>query len=269
MELAAFLKARRARIERAALGLPPARGGSTDGASREEVAVLAGMSVTWYTWLEQARTMNPSRQVLDALGRVFLLSASEHAYLLELAGYASQQLPVASTTDVAPEHLQRLVDGMPGLPAFVLAADWTIVGWNQAYERLYPSITAVAPADRNLLRLVFTDPGLRRLLPRWEDDARHFVAEFRAEVGAQLGDAAYIELVQSLSARSEEFAAVWQDHEVQRFNTRLRRFRHPTLGELVLEHNRLLPSDGSGAHLVVYTSAPGTGTDEKLAALVA
>lgn len=255
-ELAAFLRARRARLDRATTGLPAGRGGRATGASREEVAVLSGMSVTWYTWLEQARAINPSRQVLDALARVLGLSAAEHAYLLGLTGYAATSLPGSEPVDALPGHLQRLLDGMPDFPAYAVAPDWTIVGWNAAYERLYPRIATVPAAERNLLRLVFTDPTIRALLGDWAADSRHFVAEFRAEAGARLGEPAYLRLVRGLQADSPEFAAVWADHEVARFASRERRFHHPALGETAYEHHRLIPSDSPGVHVVIYSPAP-------------
>lgn len=255
-ELAAFLRARRARLDRAAAGLPAARGGRVTGASREEVAVLSGMSVTWYTWLEQSRDINPSRQVLDALARVLGLTPAEHTYVLGLTGYAAAVPADAEPVLAVPAHLQRLLDGMPDFPAYAVAPDWSIVGWNAAYERLYPRIAIVPAEERNLLRLVFTDPTIRDLLGDWVADSRHFVAEFRAEAGARLGEPSYLRLVHGLQADSPEFAAVWADHEVERFASRERRFHHPDLGDAVYEHHRLIPSDSPGVHVVIYSPAP-------------
>lgn len=255
-ELAAFLRARRARLDRATAGLPAARGGRVTGASREEVAVLSGMSVTWYTWLEQARDINPSRQVLDALARVLGLTSAEHGYVLGLTGFAAAVPADAEPVLAVPPHLQRLLDGMPDFPAYAVAPDWSIVGWNAAYARLYPRIAEVDAEDRNLLRLVFTDPTIRDLLGDWAADSRHFVAEFRAEAGARLGEPPYLRLVRGLQADSPEFAAVWADHEVERFASRERRFRHPELGDTVYEHHRLIPSDSPGVHVVIYSPSP-------------
>jgi Uma2 family endonuclease/transcriptional regulator with XRE-family HTH domain len=236
--------------------------------SREEVAVLAAMSVTWYTWLEQARPMNPSRQVMDALARVLALTPAEHAYVLELTGYLPGPAPEPAPPADAPAHLQRLLDGMASFPAFAVAPDWRIAGWNRAYQCLYPGIATAPAATRNLLWLVFTDPYVREMLPDWAADSRHFVAEFRAEAGARLTDATYVELVQALLATSADFAAVWPDHEVQRFATRTRRFHHRQVGDLVFEHHRLVPSDSPGFHIVVYTPAPGHDTEARLETLL-
>lgn len=254
-ELASFLRARRQRIDRVTLGLAPRRGAKTAGLSREEVAVHSSMSMTWYSWLEQGRPIQPSRQVLDALAGVLSLSPAEHAYVLGLVGYTSVDAPDTSSLDVVPPHLQRLLDGMPHFPAFTVAPDWSIVGWNAAYQRLYPHIAEVPAAERNLLRLLFTDPSIRSLLADWAVDSRHFVAEFRAENGARLGEPTYARLLQRLQNDSPEFTCVWRDHEVERFRSRERRFRHPTQGETVYEHHRLTSSDTPGLHVVIYTPA--------------
>ena len=189
-ELAAFLRTRRLRVARAVAGLPAGRRAKATGISREELAVLSGMSVTWYTWLEQARPINPSRQVLDALARVLGFSAAEHDYVLVLTGYAPTGATNLPSAETAPAHLQRLLDGMPDFPAYAVASDWSIVGWNAAYERLYPRIAVVPAAERNLLRLIFTDPTIRDLLGDWASDSHHFTAEFRAEAGPRLAEPA-------------------------------------------------------------------------------
>lgn len=257
-ELARFLRARRLQVDRAEVGLPNGRGGKAVGVSREEVAVMSGISVTWYTWLEQARAINPSRQVLDALAHVLGLSDPEHTYMLGLTGYAPNVSIDHAPEKVAPPHLQRLLDGMPDFPAYAVAPDWTIVGWNQAYEKLYPRIAVVSPEQRNLLRLVFTDPTIRKLLGDWATDSRHFVAEFRAEAGTRLGEPAYLKLVQDLRTESPEFAAMWADYEIERFASRERRFHHPEMGETLYEHHRLLPSDNPGLHVVIYSTTAST-----------
>src|SRR5690606_2032022 len=157
-ELAAFLKDRRTRADRTAHGLPEAQRSRVPGLRREEVAMLAGVSVTWYTWLEQARDIHPSRQVLEALGRLFRLSPVETTYLRSLGGH--RDAPEGAEASVMSAPLQRLLDALP-FPSFVLSADWSIIGWNESYAGLYPRITEVPDEERNLLWLVFTDPSLR------------------------------------------------------------------------------------------------------------
>ncbi|WP_432494793.1 helix-turn-helix transcriptional regulator [Kineococcus gypseus] len=267
-EAGALLRSRRAQLAPADLGLPEGARRRSPGLRREEVATLAGISVTWYTWLEQGRDVHPSRQVLDALARTLRLSGTEHAYLLSLAGFSAPP-PTGAAARTAPAHVQRLLDAQAGLPGFAIAADWHIVGWNDAYAALYPGIAAVPEPQRNLLRLVFTDPYVRRLLPRWEEDSRRFLAEFRAEAGPRLGDPAVAALVRRLRTESAEFRAGWSDHDVRGFTSRERLFSHPDTGELLLEQHQLAPADQPGLQVVLYTPVDDGRTPAAWARLLA
>jgi transcriptional regulator with XRE-family HTH domain len=259
-ELGTFLRSRRQGLSRQDFGLPTPPRARGAGLRREEVSAFAGVSVTWYTWLEQGRDINASRQVLEALGRVLRLTTPETAYLLSLGGYAPRPPDDdVRVSDVAPPHTQRLLDGLP-FPAFAVAADWTIVGWNAAYAALYSRITTLDPADRNLLWVVFTDPHLRDMLPDWAHASRHFVAEFRAESGARLGSAAHSALISRLSEASSEFRDQWRDLTVEGFTSRRRRFVHPTAGVLDFEQHRLVPSDHPDLHIVAYVPEQGSDT---------
>ncbi|WP_432492544.1 helix-turn-helix transcriptional regulator [Kineococcus auxinigenes] len=252
-ELGALLRSRRDQLTPAEVGLPAGGRRRSTGLRREEVATLSGVSVTWYTWLEQGRDTHPSRQVLDALARTLRLSEAEHAYALSLAGHPAPRAPSVTATRTAPANVQRLLDAQVGLPAFAITSDWQIVGWNDAYAQLYPGIAEVADEDRNLLWLVFTDPFVRQLLPRWEEDSRRFLAEFRAEAGPLLGEPAVAALVQRLRAASAHFEAGWTDHDVRGFTSRERLFHHPHAGDLRLEHHQLTPADHPDLQVVIYT----------------
>jgi transcriptional regulator with XRE-family HTH domain len=267
-ELANFLRARRGQLTRADLGLPPAVRRRTTGLRREEVSLLSGVSVTWYTWLEQGRDINPSRQVLDAVARTLRLSAVEHAYMLSLAGYSAQATATSPVVEPVPAHVQRLLDAMEGYPAYAIAPDWTINGWNAPYVALYPNISTVPMGDRNLLWLMFTDPYVRTLLPDWEVTSHRFLAEFRAEVGPRRGDPAVAGLIERLLDASDVFRAGWKRHDIQRFSSRERLFHHPRVGDLRLEHHRLAPSDHPDLHLVIYTPVDDGTTPDRLRSLV-
>ncbi|OIH82937.1 transcriptional regulator [Arthrobacter sp. UCD-GKA] len=267
-ELGQFLRDRRGNLVRAELGLPPIGRNRTLGLRREEIAAFAAVSVTWYTWLEQGRDINASRQVLESIARVLTLTSAETAYLLALGGYTPVPATEVMAIEQAPDHLQRLLDAFD-FPAFAVAPDWGIAGWNRAYAGLYTRIGAVGPEDRNLLWLIFTDPYLRQMLPDWEETSRHFVAEFRAEAGARLGSAAHTTLLKRLGEASEQFAKLWADRGVERFASRQRVFLHPAAGELVFEQHRLVPSDAPELHLVMYVPVPGTPTGEKMRKLLA
>jgi len=255
-ELGGFLRSRREALDRAGYGLPPTRG-RTAGLRREEVAYHAGVSVTWYTWLEQGRETNPSRQVLDAIARTLRLAPAEHHYLLGLAGYAPVPPGELPPTAPAPPHLQRLLDAQGAAPAFAVAATWDIAAWNRAYAALYPAVATVPADERNLLWLIFTDPGVRRMLPDWETTAQQFLAEYRAAAGPALGTAAHAALVSRLVEASPTFAQAWHHHHVERFASRERRFHHPEAGPLTFEQHRLTPSDQPDLHVVIYLPADG------------
>ncbi|MBT8161909.1 MULTISPECIES: helix-turn-helix transcriptional regulator [Arthrobacter] len=262
-ELGQFLRDRRGNLVRAELGLPPIGRSRTLGLRREEVASFAAVSVTWYTWLEQGREINASRQVLEAIARVLGLTGAEKSYLLALGGYTPVPTAHAGVVEETPAHLQRLLDTLE-FPAFAVAPDWGIAGWNRAYAGLYSRIASVDLADRNLLWLIFTDPHLREMLPDWEETSRHFVAEFRAEAGARLGSEAHTALINRLVEASPEFAKLWGDRGVERFASRQRVFLHPAVGELIFEQHRLVPSDAPELHLVMYAPVPGTPTSARM-----
>ena len=264
-ELGEFLRSRRAQLDPRDSGLPPGGARRTPGLRREEVALLSGVSSTWYTWLEQGRDIHPSRQVVDALARTLRMSPAEHGYVLRLTGHGG---PAPGDPGAGmPGHVQRLLDALGPSPAYAITADWSIAGWNRAYELLYPGVAAVGPAGRNLLELVFTDPAVRALLGDWDTDSRRFLAQFRAEVGPRLADPVVVDLVARLEAASPDFRAGWASHDVDRFSSAERRFEHPVVGTLLLEHHQLTPADAPGLQVVVYTAAPGSRTAARLAAL--
>lgn len=253
IQLGEFLTTRRRSQSRAALGLPPGNRRSEVGLSREEVATLAGISVSWYTWLEQGREINASEQVLAAVARVLHLTEPEAEYVYALASPGRTQPP--APPNEAPVHLLNLIRALD-FPAFILTSDWTIVGWNAGYEWLYGPIATTPPAERNLLRIIYTDPRNRELLPNWERDSRSFLAEFRAESGVRLSSERHRALVDSLTELSADFRAQWAEQAVGRFTSRQRTFTHPTAGELVFEHHRLVPSDAADLHVVIYAPVP-------------
>ena len=265
-ELGHFLRDRRTGLIRAEHGLPPIGRSRTTGLRREEIAAFAAVSVTWYTWLEQGRDINASRQVLDSIARVLRLSPAERSYVLALGGHAPLPGSGASTIEAMPAHLQALLDAWD-FPAFAVAPNWAIAGWNSPYQALYSRISAVDPADRNLLWLVFTDPQLRQMLPDWDITSRNFVAEFRAEAGPRLGSSAHAALVGRLQGASAEFASIWAEHVVLNFSSRQRVFIHPDVGELAFDQHRLVPSDVPDLHFVLYVPTPGTPTRGRLAQL--
>jgi transcriptional regulator with XRE-family HTH domain len=266
--LGQFLTSRRRQLVRAQIGLPQIAGRTTRGLRREEVAYLAGVSVTWYTWLEQGRDVTPSRQVVDSLARTLRLSHAEHVYLSALAGHSAPQPANDPSPATVPAHVQRLLDALADYPALVIAPDWTILAWNAVYEALYPNVAKVAAADRNFLWLLFTDPYLRTLMPDWELTCAYNVASFRAEAGTRFGEPPFADLVSRLLDTSEAFRAAWERYDIETLPSRERLFRHPEVGDLHLEQHSLAPSDYPSLRLVTFIPMPSTDTAQRLRRLL-
>ena len=261
-ELAAFLRSRREATRPEQVGLPVGRGRRTPGLRREEVALLAGVSLTWYTWLEQGRRINASDDVLLAIGRALRLddAACEHLLALTAPGTAGVDVP-----DEAPGALVRLIGSLMPAPAYVLGPRWEFVAWNASQARLYPRIEILEPPRRNLLWVLFADPATRELIVDWDIHARQALAEFRSATSAIRHDRAMGELVGLLTDESEEFAAWWPEHDVSGFETRLRRFRHPVAGELTFEYQQLAPVEWPHLRVVAQLALPDDDSAERLA----
>jgi transcriptional regulator with XRE-family HTH domain len=263
-----FLRTRRRHLVRAHLGVPPITGRAVCGLRREEVAYLAGVSVTWYTWLEQGRDVTPSRQVVDSLARTLRLSHAEHVHLLALAGYSAPPSAEDPSPDTAPAHVLRLLDALGDSPALAIAPDWAILAWNAASAGLYPNVATVAAADRNFLWLLFTDPYLRVLMPDWEFTGMYNVASFRAQAGTRLGEPPFADVVTRLLQTSEPFRTAWESYGIETLPSRQRLFRHPEVGDLHVEQHSLAPSGDPGLQVVVFTPIPATDTAARLRRLL-
>ncbi|MGA9279272.1 helix-turn-helix domain-containing protein [Ilumatobacter sp.] len=260
-ELADFLRARRESIRPDQVGLPAGRGRRTPGLRREEVALLAGVSVTWYTWLEQGRRINASDDVLLAIGRALRLDEAGQSHLLALTDPGTA---VVEAPQEAPSALVRLLDALMPAPAYVLGPHWEFVAWNDAQERLYPRLAELEAPRCNLLWVLFADPSTRDLIIDWDIHARQALAEFRAATSALRHDAAMVELVELLRVESEAFDEWWPEHDVSDFETRLRRFAHPSAGELTFEYQQLSPAEWPSLRVVAQLPVPGDDSAQRL-----
>jgi transcriptional regulator with XRE-family HTH domain len=262
-ELAEFLRARREAVTPEQVGLPPGTTRRrTPGLRREEVAMLAGVSLTWYTWLEQGRRINASDDVLAAIGRALRLDTAGVEHLLALAQHGST--PIEAPKE-APTALVRLIEALEPAPAYVLGPRWEFLAWNAAQERLYPRITELDGLELNLLWVLFADPFTRQLIVDWDIHARQALAEFRAGTTSLRGDDEFGELVEKLEAESAEFAAWWREHDVSGFETRIRRFRHPAAGLLTFEYHQLAPVEWPNLRVTTQLPVPGDDSAERLA----
>lgn len=262
-ELAAFLRAHRARLRPADVGLPPGPGRRrTPGLRREEVAQLSGVGLTWYTWLEQGRRIPASAQVVDALARALRLDPDRHRHLRGLAGLPA----VAAAVPLPAERLQRLVDSVAPNPAAVYDAHYDYVAWNEPYVRVRHDPGRAAPGRRNWVWLLFTDAAVRARMPGWEAAARAVLGQFRAAAGQGGHDPRFAELVAALQAASPQFRAWWADYPVREFRPAVITVAHPQAGPIALELFQLRPAEHPDALLVVQV--PATGDDRRRVGLL-
>jgi transcriptional regulator with XRE-family HTH domain len=231
-ELGRFLRTRRERISPETVGLPTGPRRRTLGLRREEVAVLAGLSPTWYTYLEQARDIRPSPEVLDSLARVLQLSEDERRYM-HLLAYGEVIRPGRLETEIPGEQLLKqiigLMDASP-YPVYSVNRYCDLVGWNKAATEWYDDWGQCPPGECNFLRWMLCSPVARQVLVDWESDARDIVARWRAEVAKWPEDTRIPRLINELSQISPLFMRWWNDHDVREHRSRIRRFRHPELG---------------------------------------
>ncbi|MEI5098324.1 helix-turn-helix transcriptional regulator [Streptomyces sp. PmtG] len=235
-ELASFLRSRRERLTPAAVGMAPGLRRRTPGLRREEVAHLAGVSITWYTWLEQGRPINVGAQILAAVATTLRLDAAERAHLFRLA---EVPLPaVATTADPITPTLQAILDAITGFPAAAINSRWDMLGWNTAAAALWPRLTA-PEGSRNVLWEMFTTPECCRCFVNRDIGLPHMVASFRADFARHLDDPAWTELIRSLATISPEFSRLWAAHDVAAPPTQTMTYRHPAVGDLSLSLTRM------------------------------
>ncbi|MFI2199923.1 helix-turn-helix transcriptional regulator [Streptomyces sp. NPDC020192] len=250
-ELAAFLRSRRERIAPEQAGLPRGARRRTPGLRREEVAQLSAVGVTWYTWLEQARNIQVSVQVLDALARTLMLDASERAHLFQLAG-ATDPTPAASCASVTPA-LRELLRRLEPVPACIQNSRYDILAYNRTYGRLFGDLDAIPPEDRNCMLLVHTNQDWQDAVVHLEETQRLMAARLRAALAGHLGEPAWKMLLKRLKTASPEFRENWERYEVVGTRTKTKEFRNAYVGHLTLEHTDLWLGPEVGARMVTYT----------------
>jgi hypothetical protein len=251
-ELAAFLRSRRARLSPAEMGLPPGTGRRTPGLRREEVALLSGVGLTWYTWLEQGRPINASTQILDAVARTLRLDDAERAHLYRLAEIPSVPATTGSTMD--PE-VQLILASLP-LPACVLNSRFDVRAWNAAYAVLWARTLAAPPRERNVLWQSFMIPACcSPFADNREAELRQMVATFRAAYGRRVGDPDWTDLITRLSGASSQFRAMWAEQDVQAPTSRVKVYRHASAGNFGLAVTGFDLATNPDLRLTVYTPA--------------
>ncbi|ACU37205.1 helix-turn-helix domain-containing protein [Actinosynnema pretiosum subsp. pretiosum] len=270
-----FLVSRRARVSPGRAGLPVLGRRRVPGLRREEVALLAGVSVDWYTRLEKGHIGGVSREVLDAVAGVLRLDAEERVYLFDLARAARRPRAAEVAAEAAlPATAQWLLDSMTLSSAMVTGRRQDVLAVNPLARALYAPLFASATTRdggrANLARYHFLDAGAREFYGDWAGTADVLVAALRAEAGRDPRDGATRELVGELTAASTEFRARWSAHDVLLHPRGAKTFRHPEAGELSLSYHSVdLPISATETrHVCACTAEPGSTDEARLRALV-
>ncbi|MFF1443802.1 helix-turn-helix domain-containing protein [Streptomyces sp. NPDC058295] len=263
-ELSEFLRTRRARLKPEDVGLPDfGRHRRVPGLRREELAQLAGVSVAYYTRLEQGNGRNVSAEVLDSIARALRLSDAEHAHLTHLAKPKHKKKQAAPSQQVRGP-LRQLLDTMDSVPAYLIGRRTEILGWNRMAAAVFGDWAELPAAERNWARLVFLRPDYRDLFVDWEQKAIDIVCALRMDAGCYPDDPRLSALVGQLSVKSEDFRRLWATHDVKEKSHGVKLLRHPLVGELSLNFEGFrLAGDGEQT-MVTYHADPGSASAEAL-----
>jgi transcriptional regulator with XRE-family HTH domain len=276
-ELGRFLRARRAGVSPADIGLPLGTGTRrTPGLRREELAALAGVSIDYYIRLERGKETRPSPAVVDALGRALRLDPEELAYLRELAAQAARggsggaaaaaSARPATSRSIRPT-LRRLLESVRPCPAYVLSRTNDMLATNPSGLYLTPGMADWPARQRNTIRYTFLHSQARALWPDWEAKARSCVAHLRAVAGTDPDDPELAAIVGELAVKSTEFSRMWERYDVRRVGNGQKTFLHPEVGTMTLTHEVLEINHTGGGRVVVYSAEPGTADHDAMVLL--
>jgi transcriptional regulator with XRE-family HTH domain len=262
-----FLRSRRERLTPSDVGLPDGFRRRTPGLRREEVALLAGVGVTWYTWLEQGRDVQPSAEVLSALADALRLNAAERRHL-----YILNDRPPPEARPRGPERVEppllRMLDSLTNQPAYVLGRRWDVLAWNRAAEFLFGDYGKLGGDERNIIHMVFANKAHRKLLIDWDELAPTSLAMFRADSARYAGDPDFERLIDTLKRVSPEFRELWSRQDVLRSLGSQKRIRHPVVGQMTFESASFAVTGQADMKLIVYTPLDKDQAVEKLGALL-
>ena len=263
-ELSEFLRTRRARLKPEDVGLPEfGRHRRVPGLRREELAQLAGVSVAYYTRLEQGNGRNVSAEVLDAIARALRLSDAEHAHLTHLAKPKQHKKKASGRTEQVRGPLRQLLDSIE-VPAYVSGRRSDILAWNRMAAAVFGDWSELPVPERNWARLVFLRPEYRDLFVEWDQKASDMVSYLRMDAGCHPDDPLLSSLVGELSLKSEEFRRLWATHDVKEKSFGVKRLRHPLVGDLALHFESFRLSDGTEQALITYHAEPGSPSADAL-----
>ncbi len=248
--LGIYLRDRRTRLDPAYFGFAGGRR-RTPGLRREEVAQRANISPTWYAWLEQGRGGAPSADVLNRIAKGLMLTEPEREHLFMLGLGHPPEVRYKAAEGVTP-RLQRVLDAMDVSPAIVKTLLWDVVAWNRAAAALFTDYGALAPNQRNILRMIFADARVRAAQEDWQSVARFVVGAFRADAARAGATAEIGQFVEELSRLSPEFEALWLANDVNAYGEGLKRLHHAELGLLELEFSAFAVDGRPDLGMIVY-----------------
>jgi transcriptional regulator with XRE-family HTH domain len=248
---AEFLRSCRARINPADLGLPVPQRKRTEGLRREDVASLSGVSVSWYTWLEQGRDMRVSDEVLDRIAQTFKLSEDERIYLFSLVQHRPPRLSREARLEAPPE-IVRMIDRV-AVPAVVMNLRWDVLAWNRLNSIIFRDYAATPAAERNLVEILFTRQSYYTEPAEFEKMARRMLAKLRVDYSKSGDDPRFEALIRRLEMLSPVFRRVWRSPEINIRSYGIHRFRHPQFGELAFEHTSYVPDGHPTVRVVLCT----------------
>lgn len=253
-ELADFLKTRRSRLHPEQFGLPDVGRRRTPGLRRDEVAQLAGVGVSWYTWLEQGRAITVSDQVLESLARILQLDAGEHRHLFLLA---RGMVPVSDgnhDVNLLPPGQQAVLDALGISPAYLLNQRFNVVAWNESACRVFEDFSLLSERDRNAIWSIFMHPANRELFVDWELAIQNAVMSFRATYDRHAGEAWAEQLVADLKQASPEFRNLWPQHDIQwSCDPHEKELNHPQVGRLLFHSAMLVVPEASTFQMAIFT----------------
>ncbi|MFJ8887803.1 helix-turn-helix domain-containing protein [Streptomyces sp. NPDC102402] len=264
-ELSEFLRSRRARLKPEDVGLPDfGRHRRVPGLRREELAQLAGVSVAYYTRLEQGNGQNVSGEVLGAIASALRLTDAEQAHLTHLAKPKQHRRKRPVRQQRVRGALCQLLDSMDGVPAYVTGRRAEILAWNRMAAAVFGDWSQLPPQERNWARLVFLRPEYRDLYVEWDQKASDIVSYLRMDAGCHPDDPRLSALVGELSVKSEDFRRLWARHDVKEKSHGVKRLDHPLVGELSLSYETFALPDDAEQSVVTYHAEPGSASAEAL-----
>ncbi|HEX7742295.1 MAG TPA: helix-turn-helix transcriptional regulator [Sphingobium sp.] len=265
-ELSRFLKAARAKLAPAEVGLPPGERRRTRGLRREEVATLAGMSVTWYTWFEQGREVQLSAPMLERLSRTLRLTPDEREFLFALAQHRPPPLAMRSDETIHP-GTQHMMDSL-SIPALVIVEDWTVIGWNRPVARAFRDYSQLPREKRNLFRILLLHPRYRSDPDWFRDMARRIIARFKWDYSRTSQPDVFDAIITDMMEQSDMFRQYWPESQIMAHFADTNIADMPGVGEIMFRHTSYAIEEAPGQRLLLFAPLDDVSA-ARLAQLVA